>query len=434
MKATARHHHCQLAVIGTGLAGFAASLFALQRGISTAQVGNTGAIAYTTGYLDLLGYQGGALLDSPWEGLSRLSDEEPGHPLARLEEVEIRRAFAGFTQALGELGVGYSAPGERNLSAWSPAGTLKPTYSVPNTMLPGIQAGTPGHKALIVGFHGLEGFSAKQLVVNLRTQRPGLSAASLVFPGMEKGGPLFPEVMARSLEVSTWRERLAERIRPLLGDAEMIGLPAILGVHAPDRVRAELERLLGLAVFEIPTMPPGVPGIRLREMFEQRLPERGLQLVPQQKVRRLELNGDNLLLHLRDSFGEVLIEARAVVLATGRFLSGGLQADRRGVRESLLNIPVSQPGQRADWYREDYFDPRGHGINRAGVAFDDRFRPLGGDGGPVDGRLFAAGSLLADQDWMRQRCGAGVAVATAWRAVQSAAEVLESNSIAVPTE
>ena len=55
MSDEARHFTTELAVIGSGLAGFAASIFALKRNIKTAQIGNTGAIAYTTGYLDLLG-------------------------------------------------------------------------------------------------------------------------------------------------------------------------------------------------------------------------------------------------------------------------------------------------------------------------------------------------------------------------------------------
>ena len=62
MKQAPRELHTDLAVIGSGLAGFAASLFAAKRSITTAQVGNTGAVAYTTGYLDLLGHLEGCLL------------------------------------------------------------------------------------------------------------------------------------------------------------------------------------------------------------------------------------------------------------------------------------------------------------------------------------------------------------------------------------
>jgi|GEM_PF-4361184 len=46
---------CDLAVIGAGLAGFAATLFAANRGLSTVQAGGTGAVSYTTGFFDVLG-------------------------------------------------------------------------------------------------------------------------------------------------------------------------------------------------------------------------------------------------------------------------------------------------------------------------------------------------------------------------------------------
>ena len=55
MRDETRTFATELAVIGSGIAGCAASIFALNRRIDCAQVGNTGAVAYTTGYLDLLG-------------------------------------------------------------------------------------------------------------------------------------------------------------------------------------------------------------------------------------------------------------------------------------------------------------------------------------------------------------------------------------------
>jgi glycerol-3-phosphate dehydrogenase subunit B len=60
-------------------------------------------------------------------------------------------------------------------------------------------------------------------------------------------------------------------------------------------------------------------------------------------------------------------------------------------------------------------------VNRAGLEVDDRFRPLDKDGSPVPG-VFAAGSVLAHQDWMREKCGSGLALATAYRCAQEAAQ------------
>ncbi len=422
-----RRHRTELLVIGSGLAGMAASLFALARGVSVAQVGNSGAIAFTTGYLDLLGHDGRGFVDDPWQALARLREEEPRHPLANIGEDDTRAAFSSFTQSLTAMGLAYSAPGTRNVLALTPAGTLKPTLSLPLTMQPALSAMAGGLDTLLVDFIGLNGFSAREVVANLTPRWPGLRAQRIGFPDMDSGAEVYAEVLARALEVPATRQRLAERIAPLLGGAQALGLPAILGVHRPDEVHRELQSLLGIPVFEIPTMPPAVPGVRLRELFETQLPQRGVALEPQHRVKRLALGSQGVTAYLEDAYGEVTIEAAAAVLATGRFTSGGLHADPGGIRETLANLAVHQPEGRADWYRADYFDPRGHAVNRAGVTVDEQWRPLDAAGKPAHPRLFAAGSLLAHQDWIRQRCGAGVAIATAYKAVEHAVQSARSS-------
>ncbi len=64
-------------------------------------------------------------------------------------------------------------------------------------------------------------------------------------------------------------------------------------------------------------------------------------------------------------------------------------------------------------------DSRGHLINQAGLEIDDAFRPLDDSGGPAFETLFAAGSILAHNDWKRMKCGAGIAIATAFGAVNA---------------
>jgi len=116
---------------------------------------------------------------------------------------------------------------------------------------------------------------------------------------------------------------------------------------------------------------------------------------------------------------EICILADKVLLTTGRFLGKGLTAERKGIRESLLDLPVLQPENRSRWHRESFLDPKGHAINLAGLEVDNLFRPVGKAIQPVYENLFAAGSILAHQDWIRTKSGTGLAVATAFGAVEA---------------
>lgn len=418
----------ELAVIGSGLTGMAASIYAINRGISTSLAGNTGAIAYTTGYLDLLGKADPSsctIFADPWQAIASLRENQPHHPFARVTDEEIRLGFEEFTAFITSCGIKYSSPQEHNVMALTPAGTSKPTFSVPATMQAGVEAFAAKKHCTIVDFRGLRGFSAGQFVANLQSEWPRLEAARVTFPNMEHG-EIYAEVMARALEVPANREALAQEIKAVAGESEVIGVPAVLGMHNPDEVMADLARLIGLPIFEIPTMPPSVPGIRLREMFEQVFPQKGLTLVPQQKVTAVDFKAEQIQLSLRDNFGPITILAKTVLLATGRFLSGGLQAQHDGISEPLLGLHVSQSDSRDDWYRQYYMDRAGHAIHLAGIEVDDQFRPVDAHGKIVDKRLFAAGVMLAHQDWIRGRCGAGVALATAYRAVNEAHKLLQT--------
>ncbi|SDK24884.1 glycerol-3-phosphate dehydrogenase subunit GlpB [Aliiruegeria lutimaris] len=423
MKRGHRRIETQLAVIGTGIAGFAASIFALKRGLDVAQFGHSGAMAYTTGYLDLLGVHGQRIRQDPWAALDELRRDEPQHPMSKLSNPTIRTAFDGFTDALCDMGIGYTKAGEQNLSGLLPNGVAKPTLSVPKTMLPGIAAREAGARTLVLDFDGLQGFSAKAFEVNFAERWPALKSARLTFPDMENR-QVFPEVLARSLENRATQEALAGLIRPLLNGAEYVGVPAILGMHAPDEIRARMEHAIGATLFEIPTIPPAVPGIRLRECFERAFPDMGVKLEPQLKVSNVEFGRSGATLFLHGPMEDLEIEASAVLLATGRFLSGGLKSDQHRLSEPLLDLPILQPDGRQEWFRHEYLDPRGHPINRLGIEVDSAFRPVMPDGDPVNERLFAAGAILAHQDWVRQRSGAGLAIATAYAATEAAAAML----------
>jgi glycerol-3-phosphate dehydrogenase subunit B len=429
----ARRASCDVAVIGAGMAGMAAALFAGERGLSCIQVGNGGGILFASGLLDLLGVHPVAerrLWPSPYAAIAALAREQPEHPLARVDTASIRTAFETFVSALGAAGLGYAALGERNRSVLTSIGTIKTTFGVPLSMIAGVDALAARPPCLLVDFRGLREFSARQIAATLGDRWPGLRHQRIEFPGSEAAPELYAAHLARGLETAETRARTIALVKPLLGNARAVGFPAVLGLARSSDVHAAFEAGLGVPVFEIPTMPTSVPGLRLLGALETALSVRGVHRRHQATVRALAFDGDagSATLELEGVPGGERVHARAVVLATGRFMGRGLSADRGHVRESILGLPVHQPASREAWHQRNFLEPSGHAINRAGLMIDDAWRPLDARGKPAWPRLFAVGSILAHQDWMRSKCGSGLAISTAWAAIARVARELRATA------
>ena len=412
-----------LAIIGAGMAGMAAAVFAANRGISTAIVGSLGESWFTGGLIDLMGVHPiskAKTWQDPWAAIQAVIEDIPDHPYAHISAEDIKAALQEFYAYLNDAGLPYRTRNDRNSDLITAFGAIKTTHGVPQTMWPGVTAYSRKAPCLIVDIQGLKGFSARLLTERLKPEWPGLKALSIPSIYGDQGHEINPVPFAHDLEVAQHRRKLTELIKPHTNDVEFIGLPAVLGVHQTDKVMAEMGELLGKPVFEIPTMPPSIPGMRLKEAFLTFLPTHKVHCMFQKKVLKATVgSGGEFSLDIGRTEHEHTIRAGAVLLATGRFLGGGLHSDHTAVTEPLFNLPVSQPATRELWHGDRFFEPNGHAINRAGIETDAMMRPLDAQGRPVFENLFAAGIILAHQDWSRMKCGSGLSVATAYNAVKA---------------
>jgi glycerol-3-phosphate dehydrogenase subunit B len=413
---------CDLVIIGAGMAGMAASLFAGNRNIEAVQVGITSEIIFASGLLDLMGVHPvalGIIRKDPWEGIEKLCQDIPDHPYAKISPTIIHDAFEELITFLNASGLVYIQHERQNAFVLTPVGTVKPSYFIPQTMWNGVRALAKKKPCLIVDIEGLKGFSARQIVASFKSRWPGLDHATISFPGSLNPGEVYLEPLARSLVIPQTRKALADKLRPHLKNAHFLGMPAVFGIQDSHKILADIEKMVGIPMFEIPTMPPSIPGLRIKETFESNLPAKGVQRFFQKRVMGVQREGKGFVVQIGDTSPETLIKTRGIVLASGRFLGKGLSADRKQIRETIFNLPVHQPSKRYEWHCYEFLDPAGHPVNRAGLVTDDRFRPLDLSGNVVHDRLFAAGSILAHQDWMRQKCGSGLAIATAYAAVNA---------------
>ena len=415
---------CELAVIGAGMAGMAAALFAAKRGLEVVQIGRPLGFTYASGLLDLMAVHPvaeGKTWEDPWACIEALVREIPLHPYAKVAKDDIQSAFNELDSFLKAAGICYRNKDGLNAKLVTAAGTIKETFKIPQTMWPGVEAFENRHPCLVVDFQGLREFSARQIAAVCQNRWPNLRTIQLPFPGNTAGREVITgEVSARTIVRPENLATLARAIRPHIGDAKAVGLPAILGLTEADRVVADLENQLGAAVFEIPTGPPSVPGLRLLGAFSRQLPLRGVRQFLAHNIMAVKPQPTgSFLLEVRSGVADQMIRSQGIILATGRFLGNGLQADHLGIRETLFNLPVFQPQVRNRWHQLEFFDPQGHPANRAGLEVDRSFRPLDASGRPTFEKLHAAGSILAHQDWMRMKCGAGLSIATAFAAVKA---------------
>jgi glycerol-3-phosphate dehydrogenase subunit B len=417
--------HADVTVIGCGLAGLAAARFAADKGCRVAIVGASGATDLSSGLFDLLGALPGEEkpCEDPWRALRDLEARFPEHPLNKPGADVVASALDRFGSVLASQGVEYTGSGEHNVILPTQLGTVRPTYRVPATMWPGIEARQDNTPCLVLDVEGMKDFDAEGMLAALDGAWPGARSDSLSLPGSSRGREARPLLLARSLENVQNLEALARAVRSRLGKGESVGLPAVLGVHDPDKVRGHLQEMVGAPVFEIPTLPNPVPAARIREALYSALREdEAIQTLIPGRVQSARVLGDEeFLLETDRQEPEKAIRSSAVVLASGRFLGHGLQGEREGIREPLFQLPVTQPETRSAWHSPDLFDADGHGVDRAGVETDPRFRPVDGQGRPIYNGVYAIGSILAHADWMRFKCGAGVCLASAWGAAEGIA-------------
>ncbi len=408
---------CDVFIAGSGISGAAAAIFAREGGLSVIQAGSTAEIVFASGLFDVYGSR------KPFDSIRALKTTNPLHPYAKIGAENVRLAMDSFLQWLAENGMPFRHKGEFSSKVLTPMGGSKTTWAVPESFWFGVEAMEKKLPTLLVDFHGFREYSAKQIVEVAKRNLPGLNAHKVVFPAAINQ-PLLPGAMAQAFEFPEHIDALAHSIKPYLGSAACVGVPAVLGVHNAHLRVKRLSELLNVPVFEIPTLPASVPGFRLKDIFDQYLEKDDIETRRLTRAIRVEPQEEGYIVTLAQQGQSTDVTeqlyTKNVVLATGRFIGSGLFADRvHGVKETVMDLPLHQPESRDLWHNEDLFHKDGHPINYAGVMVNDYFNPVDHQGNVLYKNLYAVGTLLAHHDWMREKCGVGIAVSTSFVAIQS---------------
>ncbi|MFQ5400713.1 MAG: glycerol-3-phosphate dehydrogenase subunit GlpB [Anaerolineae bacterium] len=407
-------------VIGAGLAGLTAGWQAAAAGASVSVIAKGwGATHWHAGCVDVLGYfplEAREPVDSPGTAAAALAQQQPRHPYVLAGTAEMTAALQAFQTLCEEAGYPLVGSAAQNWLLPSAVGVPRPTCLAPATMSAGdLRRSDP---MLIVGFAGLMDFNARLAADNLAAQGQPARAVEVEMDGMKQRRQWNSVMLARLFESPSFRDEFVRRVRPSLGEATRIGVPAVLGLHDAAALHRKLAAALERELFEIPTLPPSVPGMRLHHILVQAIEKQGGRVQGGMDVLGAEsANGRINAVYTESAARTLLHRAETFILATGGVLGGGIITDYQGrVREVVFNLPLAAPSNRAGWLQPTFLDSTGHPIFRAGLEVDAAWRPLRGDGAPVYDNLRAVGAALAHFDGLRERSLEGVAVTTGFAA------------------
>jgi len=416
-----------LLVIGAGLSGLMAAITAAQQGMRVRIVTTgLGSLHWTPGTIGVLGYLPGekAPVKKPYEALDPLIQLRPGHPYALVGRGVLDKSLGAFGDIVQFFNLPYfHTPDYHNLLLPSPAGAPRPVFLAPEAQIDGDMGRAEPY--VIVGFQALRDFYPTLIAENLT--KLGLQARAEFLPieYVTTRKDFSTVHLAQALDDPATATRLAEALTKVVRPGERVGLPAILGLKRHIETIITLRRALNAPLFEIPTLPPSVPGIRLmnslRGVFEQlffgRI-ELGMTVTDfSARHGRIEWVAS------RAGHRWVKHRAERFLLATGGILGGGFRSDFTGrVKEVVFDLPLDIPQQRSQWFRPDFLAAEGHPVFRGGVRVGPDFRPVDAKGRRLFDNLWAAGTLLADADPIAERSIEGIAIGTAFAAVQNMVE------------
>lgn len=406
-------------VVGAGFAGLMVAWRASQHGRRVRLVAKGwGATHWHSGCIDILGYWGetpgksSALVAHPAATVATLIAAQPQHPYAYVGLSRLQ-AMVEAVQAL-TTAVGYPMLGslDKNWLLPSAVGTFRPTCLAPATMIAGdLSSQAP---MLLVGFKQFTDFFANVPADNLSQQGIPARHITLDLPSLAQRHITTAVVLAQLMEQPAFQAELVQALKPQLGDAARVGFPAVLGLDRATAVHQSLQEQLGCPIFEIPGLPPSVPGMRLQRIFRAAIEKEGGQVYEGMEVIQHQATEERITAVFTEAAGRPQPHrAQQYVLATGGILGGGIQADHLGVvRELLFNLPLHAPENRLEWFQREFLDPSGHPIYRSGVMVNPQFQPVDADGRLPYANVWVAGTTLAHCDPIRERSFEGIALST----------------------
>lgn len=405
-------------VVGSGMAGLTAALAASARGRSvTLAARGAGALAIGGGCVDLLGYVNGRVVrGNPLDSIGLLPE---GHPYRIIGAQAVRDALDFFEDVCRRHDLPMSNEGGENV--WIPTilGTFRPTWLCLASQDRRLLA--QAEKIAAVGVRSLKDCHAGMVVRMLGRQKnlQGKPIVSLELPSPfgATHRNITPLDLARFVDTEQGEEWLRRGLEPHASSGTAFLLPPVLGIVRTREIWNRLSEGLGCRIMEMASTPPGVGGLRIRRVLTDALAEAGVAMAENVRAVRARVQG-NRCLSIECEAPDRMRELRgeSFIIAAGGFFGGGLLAEPGRAREALFGLELDAPELVEDWSTPNVFDAQPYAC--LGVRVNPRLNPLDAAGAVLWENVFFAGRSLAGYDFVAEKSGNGVALASGYHAAQ----------------
>ncbi|PKH09410.1 glycerol-3-phosphate dehydrogenase subunit GlpB [Moritella sp. Urea-trap-13] len=422
-------------IIGGGIAGYTAGLRSLEAGLKTAIISNgQSALHFSSGSIDLLSHTPtGKVIRNPAAIFDKFTQEFPTHPYSKVGKKTVFESMQWYKNLLTNAGMPLTQQdnGDNHLRI-TPLGTLKSTWlSQPYVQQLPMQLTEHAIKRIVVvQINDFRDFNAKMVTDNL-IQIPEFKDVEIThanisidgFSGLKRNACELRSIdIARILTNDSEIKALADKLLAIASADDIVILPAVTGNGMGLKTLKQLYALTNLTFHEVPTMPPSMLGIRLEETMIDLFIKRGGMLLKGDQVTHGDIAEDasnNGELNLKRVYTRNLesmpLAADNFIFASGSFFNKGLIGHHDKLQEPVFDLDMNSLEQRSTWYNPQFFSADSQPFLSLGIKTNQTFNPM--LKGKAINNLFCAGSNLGGYNPVAEGSGSGVAISTAYHAV-----------------
>lgn len=415
-------------IIGGGISGLTAGIQCVEEGLHTAIISSgMSALHFSSGSIDVLGYINNQVVYKPFEAIDTLTGTIAQHPYTKCGKTLVIEALQFFKHECATQNLYLFDNNEFNHFHVTALGTLKPTYfsqrSVFNEDV--YNRFKKMKKIVIINFEGYRDFhpklAATQLSKHALFRNCEIIAKSIEMPQLANSNRHPHEF--RSIDIARIFEdrenvyKIADAMRLAADGADFVIIPAFMGIHNFNENHNLMQSRTRLLIYEVPTLPPSILGLRIDNALKSRFAQLGGVYIAGDKVVRADMTDDIVHALYTANHPENPIEAKFFILSTGSFFSGGMVSEFNNMYEPVFKLKLHYESERSKWHSPQFFYSNSHPFLEYGVVTDENLRPYDSRDNIIQ-NVYCSGAILAHYNPIREGCGSGVAISTAFKAAK----------------